>query len=278
MHYLFLTSIAIILWASLAALVAELAHLPPFFLLACCLLIGGSLSLFHFRKWQFNTKILLTGVGGIFGYHFFLFMALRLAPPVTANLLNYLWPLFILLFTPLFLPGTKITARHIAGTLIAFFGAGLILLQSSLSLSVDHTLGYVLAIVAAVIWAVYSLLTKRMASFGTATVGLFCLVSGLLSITAHLFLEQPPTVVFKDWLKIILLGLGPMGLAFYCWNSALKKGDPRVIASLSYFIPLLSTALLIIFNDQPFTLITFYSMLFIVSGAILASIPKKVVI
>jgi drug/metabolite transporter (DMT)-like permease len=31
-------------------------------------------------------------VYGLFGFHFFLFLALRHAPPVEANLVNYLWP------------------------------------------------------------------------------------------------------------------------------------------------------------------------------------------
>jgi hypothetical protein len=41
----------------------------------------------------------------LFGFHFLLFMALRLAPPIEANLVNYLWPLLIVLLTPLVLPG-----------------------------------------------------------------------------------------------------------------------------------------------------------------------------
>src|SRR5258708_11903811 len=51
----------------------------------------------------------------------------------------------------------------------------------------------------------------------------------------------PYTTLFRS---LAILGLGPMGLAFLAWDAALKQGDPRAIAALSYFTPLFSTALL----------------------------------
>jgi drug/metabolite transporter (DMT)-like permease len=276
MHYLFLTACAIILWSSLAVLAAQLGHLPPFFILAICLTIGGSLSLFHWKKWHFSPKLLFIGVGGIFGYHFLLFMALRMAPPVSANLLNYLWPLFILLFSPLFLPEFHLTKRHLIGTLLAFTGAALVLASSSISFSADYFLGYIFAIFAALTWAIYSLLSKKIADFSSATVGLFCLISGGLAFIAHFSLETTPTIAWQDVWRLILLGIGPMGLAFYCWDGALKKGDPRLIATLSYFTPLLSTGLLIVFNKEPLTPIIIYSLALIVGGAMITAKPKKI--
>jgi hypothetical protein len=61
----------------------------------------------------------LLGVAGLFGFHFLLFLALRLAPPVEANLVNYLWPLLIVVLTPLILPGWRLTPRHVTAALLA---------------------------------------------------------------------------------------------------------------------------------------------------------------
>ena len=52
---------------------------------------------------------------------------------------------------------------------------------------------------------------------------------------------------------IALMGIGPMGAAFYLWDRALKHGDPRIIGVLSYLTPLASTALLIAVTDGRFT-------------------------
>ena len=67
---------------------------------------------------------MLLGVGGLLGFHFFYFLSLTLAPPLEANLVNYLWPLLIVLFSAL-LPGSggRLRGHHLAGALIAFAGA-----------------------------------------------------------------------------------------------------------------------------------------------------------
>jgi drug/metabolite transporter (DMT)-like permease len=278
MHYLLLTFITIVLWSSLALLVAKLNHIPPFLLLAATLFIGGSLSLPQYKKWQFNPPLLLVGVCGVFGYHFLLFMALRLAPPVPANLLNYLWPLFILLFTPLFFKEISLSRRQVMGTLISLTGAGLIVAANGVTVSGDDILGYSLAIIAAIIWACYSLLSKKLnqkfTQFGSATVGLFCILSAGLAAVSHLALETTPNMTLNDLGLILLLGIGPLGLSFYCWDAALKRGDPRVIATMSYFTPLLSTLLLIVFSEQLFSQQIFIAMILIVTGALIANLKR----
>lgn len=279
MHYLILTFITITLWSSLALIVASLAHIPPFFLLATSLLIGGSFSIAQCKKWQWKPLLLFVGVSGIFGYHFLLFMALRLAPPVEANLLNYLWPLLILLFTPLFFKEKCLTVRQILGTCLSLCGAGLIVAQNGFNFSPEHAVGYSSAIIAAIIWACYSLSSKRLAQkykgFGSATVGLFCLISGMFAAISHVFFEVSPSLTTNDSLLILLLGMGPLGLSFYCWDAAIKKGDPRVIASMSYFTPLLSTLMLIAFSKQLLSEQILIAMVLIILGALIANLKLK---
>jgi len=275
MHYLLLTTIAIFLWGSFAVLVDKLAHFPPFLLLALSLLIGGSLSIVRWRQWQLQPMLIFVGVVGIFGYHFLLFMALRMTEPVAANLLNYLWPLLILLFTPIFFPDFNLLKRHIVGILISFIGAALIIIDSSMTPSIESLLGGGLAVLSAFIWAIYTLISKKMARYSSATVGLFCLISGALALIVHVFIEVTPLFSSTDIGLIFILGKGPMGISFYCWDKAIKEGDPRIIATLSYFTPLLSTALLVFVNDLSLTSTLIYAMLLIVSGALIANISLK---
>jgi len=120
---------AIALWASLATLGVRLSHLPPFWLTGVTLLIGSVIALplsrWDPRQWRVPLPTLLLGVYGLFGYHFLLFIALRHAPPVQANLVNYLWPLGMVVMAPLFLPGLKLTARQVLAALLGFAGAAL---------------------------------------------------------------------------------------------------------------------------------------------------------
>ncbi len=88
----------------LAMLGARLAHLPPLWLTGMALLIGSVMALpllrLDFSQWLLPWQTLALGVYGLFGFHFLLFMALRHAPPVQANLINYLWPLGMVVLAP----------------------------------------------------------------------------------------------------------------------------------------------------------------------------------
>lgn len=240
---------AIALWASLAALGVALSHVPPFLLTGLSLLIGSliawPLSRFNWRQWKVPLTTLALGVYGLFGFHFLLFIALRHAPPVQANLINYLWPLGIVVMAPLFLPGVTLTRRHVGAALLGFAGAVLAILGRGGTAEVVWAWGYLPAAGSAFIWASYSLLTQRVTPFPTAAIGSFALVSGLLSIACHLLLEPAVALSLQDALLIALLGLGPLGGAFFLWDAALKRGDARHIGVLSFLTPLLSTLTLL---------------------------------
>jgi len=235
---------AIALWGTLAALGASLSHLPPFLLTGTALAIGALPGLLHVRAWRVPLRTLALGVAGLFGFHFLLFMALRLAPPLEANLVNYLWPLLIVLLTPLVLPGWTLTRRHVAAAIVGFAGAALAIGAAPAAIDARATLGFALAAGSALTWALYSLLTRRVAPFASWAIGGFAAASAALALLCHALFEPAAAFAPGDALKLAALGLGPMGTAFYLWDFAMKRGDPRVVGTLAYATPVLSTALL----------------------------------
>ena len=70
--------------------------------------------------------------------------------------------------------------------------------------------------------------------------------------------------------QLVVLGLGPMGTAFYLWDIAMKRGDPRVTGVLAYATPLLSTMLLLLVTGQPLTPALALAALLVVAAAALA--------
>jgi drug/metabolite transporter (DMT)-like permease len=214
-----------------------------------------------------RPKVLALGVYGLFAYHLCLFLALRRAPPVEANLLNYLWPLLIVVLTPLFVPRSSLGARHIVGALVGFAGAALLVTGGRIALRTEALPGYALAIAAAVIWSTYSLLTHRMRDFPTSAVATFCLISGALSLACHFAFEPRYAFAVADLPFVALIGLGPMGLAFYLWDRALKAGDPRTIGTLAYLTPLLSTLGVVLVSGGRLTFVSGIAMALIVGGA-----------
>ena len=263
---------AIALWASLAALGVSLTHIPPFLLTGVALIIG-SVPAWPFvlrdpAQWRVPLRTLALGVYGLFAYHFLLFIALRHAPPVEANLVNYLWPLFIVVLSPLVLPGVALRWPHVLAALLGFGGAA-IAIAGGRALSGALAWGYLPALAAAFIWATYSLMTKRVTAFPTTAIGLFGLVSGVLSLVCHAALEPAVALQPRDWALLTVLGLGPLGASFFLWDKALKLGDARQIGILSYITPLASTALLMMVSGQAFTWSIALATVLIIAAAIL---------
>ena len=273
--HIILALIAILLWSTLALAGNGLQTVPRFLLLGVTLTTSGTISLFRRDGWRIPLKVFLVGVGGIFGYHFLYFTAFAMAPAVETNLINYLWPLLIVLFSPLLLASTRLRANHILGAICGLAGASLIATGGKTNLQVQYLPGYAAALGAAVTWAVYSLLTKRLSPFPTSSVGAFCLISGLLSLSIYFIqggsLATIGMITSMQWFFLILVGIGPMGAAFFLWDAALKHGYPRVIGSLAYLTPLLSTLNLVVFAGQQLTLISFLAMLLIIVGAVIGS-------
>jgi len=243
---------AIALWSTLASLGVALAHVPPFLLTGLALLIGSVPSWPLARQWRVPPATLALGVYGLFGFHFLLFVALAHAPPVEANLVNYLWPLLIVVLAPVLLPDARFRPLHLLAVGVGFVGAALAILGGR-EVAGGLSWGYVAALGSAFIWSTYSLLTRRVPHFPTAAIGLFALVSGALALACHALLEPRTALDARDVLLIAAVGLGPLGAAFYLWDGALKRGDASRIGIVSYLAPLASTLLLVLTTHRPLT-------------------------
>jgi drug/metabolite transporter (DMT)-like permease len=245
---------AILMWSLLAVMTVATGRIPAFQLAAMTFAVGGFAGC---ASWLFRPEAVralrqppaawLVGVGGLFGYHALYFIALRLAPPAEAGLLNYLWPLLIVLFSSL-LPGERLAPHHLIGAILGLAGT-VLLVAGNTSIVFERTQiwGLAAAFIAAFVWAAYSVLSRRLASVPTDAVAGFCLATAALAAVAHMLVE--PTVwpdSGAQWLAIAALGLGPVGLAFYVWDIGMKRGDIRVLGAAAYATPLLSTAFLIL--------------------------------
>lgn len=211
---------------------------------------------------------LALGIYGLFGFHFFLFIALRHAPPVEANLVNYLWPLLIVVLAPAIVPEVRFSARHALAALLGLAGAAL-LIAGGRALGEGGMLGYLFAAASAFIWSTYSLMSRRMRHFPTSYVAWFCLASGAAALACHFLFEPAYVPSAGEWPYLLVLGLGPMGAAFYLWDRAMKHGDPRAIGNLAYLTPLLSTLALAAFAGATLNATSLIAMALILGGAYL---------
>jgi drug/metabolite transporter (DMT)-like permease len=274
---------AIGLWGALATLSVAAGPVPPFQMVAMTFAVGAALGIVRFgwrarargRRWgelvSWPGRVWLLGVGGLFGYHALYFAALQLAPPAEANLVNYLWPLLIVLLSAP-LAGERLGWPHLAGALLGFAGVALLAAGRGLGFSSAFALGYALALGCAFAWSLYSVLSRRFGETPTDAIASFCATAALLSLLCHWLFEATvwpasPTA----WLAVAALGLGPTGGAFYLWDHAVKRGDIRALGALSYAAPVLSTLLLVACGLARPSGVLAISALLVTAGAVLAS-------
>ncbi len=269
---------AILLWSLLALFTVGSAPVPPFMLNALTFALGGTVGLVWtifgggFRQLRsVPFRVYAFGTIGLFGYHFLYFSALRLAPAAEAGLICYLWPLLIVVFSGL-MPGERLTALHILGALLSFAGTALLILGKGGALPDGAIAGFALALLAALTWALYSVLSRRIGEVPTASVAVFCLATAALSAITHLGLETTEWPIGQTgWLSVLALGLGPVGLAFYVWDLGVKKGDIQLLGVVSYAAPLLSTLALVVAGIAKPTAHIAVAALLITTGAALAA-------
>lgn len=270
--------VAVLLWALLALLTVLSAPAPPLLLNAICFSIGGTIGLIWAAATgtlgQLRTvpwTVYAFGTVGLFGYHALYFSALRLSPAAEAGLIAYLWPLLIVLLSGL-LPGENLRPGHLLGAVLGFAGAALIITGGGAGFRAEHLPGYALALLCALTWSGYSVLSRRLTSAPTSSVAVFCLATAALSAALHLVVEDtvwPQGTV--GWAATIGLGLGPVGLAFYVWDVGVKRGDIQILGTSSYAAPLLSTLILVIVGIAAPSWTLALAAVLITSGATIAA-------
>ena len=285
-------SIAILLWSSLALFTTQANLVPPLLLLT---LTFGVASLLFFivylvkgelrSSWsKAPTSAILMGGLGFFFYHFCYFYAFQHAPPVEAGLIAYLWPLLIVLMAGM-TKGNSLSWTHLVGAVIAFIGTGIMLQSKGHVTEIDvnpayNWTGYAAAFACAFIWSSYSVANRRFQTVPSSAVLWYCLVTTILAGASHLMIDAQNMTLSLDfpastWIAILGLGFGPVGIAFFCWDTGVKKGNLSLLGVLSYTAPALSTAWLGLFTDAQLTTGQIIACLLITSGALFASLMPR---
>lgn len=276
--------VSILLWGTLA-LLTKLSggEIPEFQLMAMTFgiafvlmcgrwLLAGHTGIRYLRQSPFAWCI---GIVGLFGYHFAYFKAMTLAPAVEVSLLAYLWPLLIVLFSAL-LPGESLRKQHVIGAVVALVGCWLLISRNTGGLSWERLPGYLVALACALIWSSYSVLSRLVRSVPTDAVGWFCGMTAVLALVCHLMWEDtvwPAGLV--QWIGVVGLGLGPVGIAFFTWDYGVKHGNIQLLGTLAYSAPLISVVLLILAGYGEATVAVMSASILIVIGSLIAGRVSK---
>ncbi|MFM0513652.1 DMT family transporter [Paraburkholderia sp. RL17-373-BIF-A] len=284
---LFGIAMTILMWSTLATSVDLLHGIPILFVNGIALTIGGVIGLPWVRHWKLPLGLLLLGSGLMFAYHVIYFFALKLGDPIGVSLVHYLWPIIIVCMAGRPSSGEGERRTLFLSALLGFGGAAAacwsvqqpLLASDPTSLVGQHVLrqaaAYFLALVSAFAWAGYSILGKRYSSVSSLSVGAFSLPAGLACLALHFATRETPSLTAQDWLVLVYMGVGPMGLAFYLWDFGMKKGNTGTTTALSYATPVLSTIFLGFHAEQKLSPTLWLGVAMVTASIALARSGKK---
>ncbi|MEA9391326.1 aromatic amino acid DMT transporter YddG [Acerihabitans sp. TG2] len=274
--------LAILLWSSSVGLLRSVSEsLGP---------IGGAaiiysvsavmlLVLMGFPALRTFPRAYLLGGGILFAsYEIFLSLALGYAndraQAIEIGMVNYLWPSFTILLAVVF-NGEKANGWIVPGLLLCLYGIGWIMggdggwsLERIGHNILSNPLSYGLAFFGAIIWAAYCNVTKRWAQ-GKDGVTLFFILTALTLWVQYAFSHEPiMRVDFPITVRFVLAGAAS-AVAYAAWNSGIMRGNLMLLATASYFTPVLSSLVAGLVLNTPLTLSFWLGVVMVTAGSLL---------
>lgn len=190
-------------------------------------------------------------------------------------------PFFTALFNFIFLKGEKPQLRFFVGFIIAMVGIYLISFSSDTTLQLNP-LGDILAVIAAIIWAAYSTITKKVSTFGYNTLqttrrsffyGLIFMIPILFIMDFKLDLGR--FMHMKNYLNILYLGLGASAMCFVTWNCAVKILGSVKTSVYIYMVPVITTITSVIILHEQITWIAACGIILTLIGLFVSESKKS---
>ncbi len=218
---------------------------------------------------EHKVRIIILGMLGLGLYPLFFITALTIAPAAQVNVLNYLWPIFILVFS-LFVLQEKFSWKTLVAFVLGLIGTYVIITQGSLlSIKLEYLSGYVLALGAAISWAIFSVFNKKKKLDSIASLFLFNVVGLILIALLMFFTKSSFLILSKEVFGTFYIGLFATAIAHLLWIKSLRIGKTSLIANLGHLTPFISLFFIFIILKERILVSEIVGLAIIVSGILL---------
>jgi len=191
-------------------------------------------------------------------------------------------PFFTAIFAHLLLAGEKMRAQFFIGFAVAVAGIFLISFNGSSQLKLNP-MGDILAVLAAVVWAIYSVLTKKISGYHYHTISVTRRIFfyGLLFMMPVLFIfkfEPDMDQIIKpvNLFNIIFLGFGASAICFVTWNYALKILGAVKTSVYIYMVPVITVITSVLILHETITGTAVLGIMLTLAGLFISEIKLPV--
>ena len=277
---------AVVIWSTLASVAKSiLTAIPTFealflsslaaslFLLVVQLVRGGTMI---FRAYDYRGYLAMAGLGflGLFLYLSLYFYGLTQLSSQEACILNYLWPMMIVLFSALLL-GERITVRTAVALLLSFSGVVVLTLGGEAHAKGNAFLGGAACVLAAVCYGLFCVLNKKRQVDQTVMMIVAWGVTALAALPVTLAVETWVTPTLMQWGGLLWFGIFVDAVGYLWWAMALQEArSAATVANLAYFVPLLSLAVSAVTLGERMSSSALVALVLIMGGILLQSVRR----
>ena len=228
-------------------------------------------------KYHMKDYAIMAGLGfiGLFLYSGLYYYGLTQLSSQEACIVNYLWPMMLVLFSSIILK-EKLTVVKTVAMISSFLGVVILSVGSGKSMDGNATLGIVSCVTAAACYGGFSVLNKKVNYDQNIAMMVMWLVVAVCSAILGLAIEDWKQIVGVQWLGMLWMGVVVNAIAYLLWALALNADENSArIANLAYLTPFLSLIISAVVLHEEINLRTLIAFIFIIGGILLQTLYKK---
>ena len=229
------------------------------------------------RAYTLRDYLRFAAVGGlgVFLYNFLLLSAFARLAAQEAFLINYLWPIMVVIFGIIILRDT-FTLRTAFALLLSFAGVAIIAMHGNLfSLAFSDPLGVLFAVAGAVCYGLFGALDKKAGGDKIVNMLVYSMPAAAVSFLVMMFSDGFPALSLPQFLGLMWLGVAAGAIGFTCWLTGLSGLDTARASNLVFLTPFLSLVFIRIFVGEAILLSSVGGLMLILCGIIVSSLKAR---
>ncbi len=277
----------VLIWSTMAAVVKSMLFDIPnlqalsissYIAFAFLLLLNAKNGMLReVKQYKARDYLVISGLGfiGLFVYSALYYYGLSQLSAQEACILNYLWPIMIVVFSCIILKERMTVMKGVA-IACSFLGIVILSMGNQGSATGNTILGIISCVVAAICYGLFSVLNKKSNYNQNISMMLIWLVTAVCSMILGLMTESWVPIYGMQWIGLLWLGVVIDAVAYLLWALALNGAENTAkIANLAYLTPFLSVVISAVFLKEPVQLRALIALVFIIGGILVQSLYEQ---
>ena len=224
---------------------------------------------YSLKEWNYFVFL---GLLGTYVYYLFLYLGYAKAVGMEVLVIQYTWPLFVLILS-LFILKEDLSLKKIVAITLGFIGVMLVLSKGeSQNIELSNLTFISLVAAGSFCFALFSVLSKNVSRAPLAVISIYFLSASIASFFSMLYFSSFAFPSASELMPVLINGILVNGFSYMFWVLALRSTEASYLAPFTFITPVLSAIYLILFFDEPMLPVYAIGLACVIAGGLVNSI------